>query len=96
MAEEQVMCRNFGNVGSGSTRRERRRTVVSVTPPRSKPERTEPPPEWVVVDFERRGFKCERCGASERHSTPNGVSRLDSFALRGQAFGIDHAKCEPK
>lgn len=87
-----MMCRSFG---SGVTvRRERRKAVVSVKPEtRTKREKADAP-EWVVVDFEMRGFRCERCRASERHSTPKGVSRLESFALRGQAFAIDHSDCE--
>jgi len=51
-------------------------------------------PEWIVVDFDNRGFRCNRCGRAEKHSTPCGVSRLESFTLRGQAFAIDHAECE--
>jgi hypothetical protein len=86
------MCRSFGSVGAVT--RKRRKTVVSAWPesPR-KPEQSNAP-EWVVIDFENRGFRCERCGSSERHSTPSGVSRLDSFALRGQAFALDHANCK--
>ena len=76
-----------------AARRERRRTVVSVSPPSKKPALAEMP-EWIVVDFECRGFKCERCGTSERDSTPKGVSRLEAFMLRGRAFAIEHAGCE--
>lgn len=83
------MCRSFG---PGSSRQERRKTVVSVKPHTAKRKQVDAP-EWVVVDFDYRGFRCERCGATERHSTPNGVSRMDSFALRGQAFAIDHSDC---
>jgi hypothetical protein len=87
------MCRRMrGNYGGGTTQRERRKTVVSTKPPaKPKPMDT---PEWVVVDFDSRGFRCERCGTVEKHSTPHGVSRLESFALRGQAFAIDHSDCK--
>ena len=86
------MCYRHGNYGDGTTQTERKKTVVSANP--AKPRRDITPPGWVVVDFDRRGFRCERCGASEQHSTPRGVSRLDSFGLRGQAFAIDHADCK--
>lgn len=88
------MCRPRGNSGLGTTRRERRKTIVNVKPHTVKRSGLAGIPEWIVVDFDRRGFHCERCGASEQHSTPRGVSRLDSFALRGEAFAIDHQNCK--
>lgn len=88
------MCWRQGNRGMGTTQRERRKTVVSLGE-KKKPVTTETP-SWVVVDFEGHGFKCERCGNSERHSMPTGKSRLESFVLRGQAFAIDHADCKEK
>lgn len=79
---------------SYTVQKERRKTVVSVKPSISEKRPMSAAPEWVVVDFERRGFHCERCGASEAHSSLRGVSRLESFTLRGQAFAIDHADCK--
>lgn len=89
-----MMCQRTGYTGAGTTRKERRKASVSIGVAQ-KPRRAETP-EWIVVDFDGRGFRCERCGASEKHSTPQGVSRLDSFALRGQAFALDHADCKEK
>lgn len=85
------MCRHYGNTGSGTTRSERRRTVVSVGERAKKAPANAP--EWIVVDFDSRGFRCERCGATQKHSTPRGISRLESFSLLGQAFSIDHSDC---
>lgn len=82
------------STGDRTTRKERRRAVAIVNP--SKPPAKDADAEtseWVVVDFDGRGFRCERCGTTEKHSTPRGVSRLDSFSLRGRAFAIDHAGC---
>lgn len=86
------MCRHY--IGRGTTRRERRKAVVNIGHAKPAKNTRADAPEWIIVDFEGRGFRCERCGATERHSTPKGVSRLDAFALRGQAFAIDHADCE--
>lgn len=90
------MCRT--GYGATTTRKERRWTVVSVGGAAPKPAASDgsTPPDWIVVDFDGRGFRCERCGASEKHSLPAGVSRLASFALRGQAFAIDHAGCQER
>lgn len=81
--------------GGGTTQSERRSTVVSVKPGKTKRTQADTP-EWIIVDFDGRGFRCDRCGACEKHSTPNGVSRLASFALRGESFAIDHADCLEK
>ena len=89
-----MMCRMQGYSGHRTTRKERRKTVVSTGVSTAKKQADTP--EWVVVDFDERGFRCERCGAVEKHSMPRGMSRLASFALRGQAFGIDHADCKEK
>lgn len=85
------MCRT--GAAEGLVRRSRRRAVACVKPS-EKPEPNGQTPEWVVVDFDGRGFRCERCGATEKHSTPRGVSRLESFVLRGRAFAMDHENCE--
>lgn len=86
------MCQSRGNRSLGTTRKERRTAIISTRQPQ-KP-RAVVVPEWIVVDFDGRGFRCERCGGTERHTTPQGVSRLESFSLRGQAFSIDHADCK--
>ena len=81
------------NAEPRTTQRQRRRAVASVKPP-PRPSAPTEISAWIVADFEGRGFRCERCGATEKHSTANGVSRMQSFLLRAQAFGIDHALCE--
>lgn len=85
------MC--HGSRSVRAVRKERRKTIVS-TRPASQPSVIQEAPPWVVVDFDRRGFRCERCGGSEMHSAPRGLSRLESFTLRGRAFAMDHANCE--
>lgn len=85
------MCRSHYR-SETAVRRTRRKPIVSTTAP-EKPAPANSP-EWIVIDFDNRGFRCERCGATERHTTPKGVSRLESFVLKGQAFSIDHADCK--
>lgn len=90
-----LMCHRQGSYGGGTTQKERRRSVLSVTA--TKPKRSlQEIPDWIIVDFDERGFRCERCGATTKHSTPTGVSRLESFALLGESFAIDHADCKAK
>lgn len=82
--------------GARTTRRERRKAVVSLGAAKKPKSENTPTPSWIIVDFEGRGFRCERCGGAEKHSLSSGVSRLTSFSLRGQAFAIDHADCKEK
>lgn len=79
------MCRSFSS--SGATRRARRSTVVSL-----KPGADDGLP-WIVVDYKRGRFKCERCGGSEALPS-SGVMRADTFALRSEAFSREHRRCE--
>lgn len=84
------MC--FHHRSAGAVKRERRKASFSV--PSKAVEAPPSKTDWVVVDFGSRGFRCERCGALET-VTASIVSRVDSFAMRGEAFRLEHEGCAP-
>lgn len=82
------MCRSFRS--TSTVRRERRKASISVP---SRTEEKAPRTEWVVVDFDGHGFRCERCGATESVGKSI-LTRVDTFSMRGEAFRLEHENCK--
>jgi hypothetical protein len=83
------MCRTFSS--PGAARRGRKKATVTV----QKGDQGRVLGRevgWVVVDFDARALRCERCGASHPLKTPTLVDLLERH---GEAFQTLHRDCLP-
>jgi len=78
---------------SGSVRRERARTTVTVPHSEGKAKLGRQV-GWVVVDFDARALRCERCGATQPLKSKS-PTLADLLGRLGEAFQEAHAECEP-